>query len=91
MASRNYRVALLPGDGVGPEITEQGRKALAAAAARFGFGIEFETGYSDTDLKAEHTPSVAALTALLFRYARSPTPQSGASRAPHTPRHDRCG
>ena len=45
MASRNYRVALLPGDGVGPEITEQGRKALAAAAARFGFGIEFETGY----------------------------------------------
>lgn len=45
MATRNYRVALLPGDGVGPEITEQGRKALAAAAARFGFGIEFEEGY----------------------------------------------
>lgn len=45
MAARNYRVALLPGDGVGPEITEQGRKALAAAAARFGFGIEFEEGY----------------------------------------------
>lgn len=53
--------------------------------------LEFETGYSDTDLKAEHTPSVAALTALLFRYARSPTPQSGASRAPHTPRHMRSG
>ena len=45
MAARNYRVALLPGDGVGPEITEQGRKALAAAAARFGFGIEFEEGF----------------------------------------------
>jgi 3-isopropylmalate dehydrogenase len=45
MARKHYRIALLPGDGVGPEITEQGRKALAATAERFNFGIEFEEGY----------------------------------------------
>src|SRR5687767_6309107 len=32
-----YRLAVIGGDGVGPEVTAQGLKALEAAAARFGF------------------------------------------------------
>ncbi len=45
MTKKSYCITLLPGDGVGPEITEQGRKALAAAAQRFGFDIRFQQGY----------------------------------------------
>ncbi len=36
-----YRLATIPGDGVGPEVTAEATKALAAAADRFGFGVEF--------------------------------------------------
>ena len=36
-----YRVVAIPGDGVGPEVTEAARRVLAAAAARFGFVIEW--------------------------------------------------
>jgi len=38
----SYRIAVLPGDGTGPEVVEQGIKALEAAAGRFGIGFEFE-------------------------------------------------
>jgi 3-isopropylmalate dehydrogenase len=35
-----YRIAVIAGDGVGPEVTEQSLKALRAAADRFGFGVD---------------------------------------------------
>ncbi len=35
-----YRLASIPGDGVGREVTEQAIRAVEAAAARFGFSIE---------------------------------------------------
>src|SRR4051812_24570092 len=39
-----YRIALLPGDGIGPEVVREGRKALAAAAACVGgFELQWET------------------------------------------------
>ncbi|HEV8360626.1 MAG TPA: isocitrate/isopropylmalate dehydrogenase family protein [Candidatus Thermoplasmatota archaeon] len=34
------RIALLPGDGTGPEVLAQGERVLAAAAERFGLAIE---------------------------------------------------
>lgn len=34
-----YRLAVIGGDGVGPEVTDQALKAIRAAGARFGFGI----------------------------------------------------
>lgn len=40
MAKKTYRIAVLPGDGTGPEVISEGRKALDAAAARFGFACE---------------------------------------------------
>lgn len=49
--------------------------------------LQFETGASEVDLRAEHTPSVATLAALLARFARPPTPQSGT----RSPRHLRTG
>ena len=35
-----YKVALLPGDGTGPEVLAEGLKAIAAAAGRFGFALD---------------------------------------------------
>ena len=35
------RIALLPGDGIGPEVVAEGVKALRAVAARFGHTFEF--------------------------------------------------
>ena len=38
---KSYRIALIPGDGTGPEVVAEGKKALDAAADRFGFGLEY--------------------------------------------------
>ncbi len=40
---KNYRIAVIAGDGIGPEVIAQGIKALNAAATRDGsFAFEFE-------------------------------------------------
>ena len=38
MASKNYKLAVLPGDGTGPEVVAEGMKVLEAASKKFGFG-----------------------------------------------------
>jgi len=43
-----YRIAYIPGDGVGPEITAEGRKVIAAAQKKFGF----QTAWKEYDLGA---------------------------------------
>ena len=43
MDMTNYKVALLPGDGIGPEVIDASLKVLDAAAERFGFGLEYQT------------------------------------------------
>jgi 3-isopropylmalate dehydrogenase len=37
---KTYKIAVIPGDGTGPEVVAEGRKALVAAAAKFGFKLE---------------------------------------------------
>jgi len=39
-----YRVATIPGDGVGPEVVAAARRVVDAAGARFGFRVEW-SGY----------------------------------------------
>lgn len=41
MASGAQKIILLPGDGIGPEVTEQARRVLVAAGARAGLEFEF--------------------------------------------------
>jgi 3-isopropylmalate dehydrogenase len=36
---KSYRIAVLPGDGTGPEVVAEAEKVLDAAASRFGFGL----------------------------------------------------
>lgn len=38
---RKYNVAVIAGDGIGPEVTAEARKVADAAARRFGFAIEW--------------------------------------------------
>jgi 3-isopropylmalate dehydrogenase len=49
MGERRYAVACLPGDGIGPEVVAEARRAVDAAAGRFGFGLE----WTDYDLGAD--------------------------------------
>ena len=37
----NYKIAVIPGDGIGPEIVREARKVLDQAAARFGFTLSY--------------------------------------------------
>lgn len=36
-----YKIPVIPGDGIGPEIIREGRKALEVAGERFGFDIDW--------------------------------------------------
>ncbi|MCF8112003.1 MAG: 3-isopropylmalate dehydrogenase [Desulfobacteraceae bacterium] len=37
----SYTIAVIPGDGTGPEVVNEGIKAMEAAAQRFGFALNF--------------------------------------------------
>jgi 3-isopropylmalate dehydrogenase len=39
-----HRILILPGDGIGPEVTHQARRVLEAVAAREGLSLSFEEG-----------------------------------------------
>jgi len=41
-ARKGYRVAVIPGDGTGPEVIREGRKVLEAAAAAEGFTLAWQ-------------------------------------------------
>jgi 3-isopropylmalate dehydrogenase len=40
----NHKIAVLPGDGIGPEVMEQGTGVLQQVARLYGFGVELEEG-----------------------------------------------
>ncbi len=41
MEKKSYQIAVIPGDGTGPEVVREGVKVLEAAARRFGFTLNF--------------------------------------------------
>ena len=41
--SKNYRIAVIPGDGTGPEVVNEGLKVLEAASSKFNFKYETKT------------------------------------------------
>ncbi len=53
------KIAILPGDGIGPEITEQAMKAVKAVARKFHHELEYEyglTGATAIDQVGDPTP-----------------------------------
>lgn len=41
--NQQYRIAVIPGDGIGNEVVPEGVRVLEAASAKFGFGLDFTT------------------------------------------------
>ena len=41
-ARRSYRIAVIPGDGIGKEVIPPGQRAVEAVAARHGFAVEWD-------------------------------------------------
>ncbi len=39
--SKNYKIAVIPGDGTGPEVIREGLKVLDAASRKYGFTLEY--------------------------------------------------
>jgi len=59
------RIAVLAGDGIGPEVTGEAVRSLAAVAARFGHGFEFtEAPVGAAAMDAGQEPLPAATLAL---------------------------
>ena len=53
--SRSYRIAVIPGDGIGKETTPEGVRVLEQAARKFGFKLEQDWfDFSSYDYYARH-------------------------------------
>ncbi len=53
--SRTYKIAAIPGDGIGKEVLPEGRRVLEAAARRYGFGLQFTpVEWASCDYYAAH-------------------------------------
>jgi tartrate dehydrogenase/decarboxylase/D-malate dehydrogenase len=54
-SNRVYRIAVIPGDGIGKEVMPEGVRALEAAAKRFGFEVQQDWfDFSSYDYYARH-------------------------------------
>lgn len=40
----DYKIAVLPGDGIGPEVVKEGTQVLSQIASLYGFRVEFQEG-----------------------------------------------
>jgi 3-isopropylmalate dehydrogenase len=61
----NFRIALLRGDGIGPEIVDEALRVLRAAGGRFGHEFEFVEAYAGGEAWerfGEHLPAVTIET-----------------------------
>jgi tartrate dehydrogenase/decarboxylase/D-malate dehydrogenase len=53
--TEQYRIASIPGDGIGAEVLPEGRRVLEAAARAYGFGLRFdEFDFASCDYYLEH-------------------------------------
>ncbi|MDA8447824.1 isocitrate/isopropylmalate family dehydrogenase, partial [Acidovorax valerianellae] len=43
MSKTTYKIAVIPGDGIGKEVMPEGLRAIHTAAERFGFALECRT------------------------------------------------
>ena len=62
-----FRIAVLPGDGIGPEVTAAALQVLEAAAARFGLGVEtrsYPIGWAGVEASGEPLPAETKRAAL---------------------------
>ena len=56
---KKYRVAVLAGDGIGPEVMREGLKVLRAVQSRYGMDFEFHeapVGWAGIDAAGKALP-----------------------------------
>jgi tartrate dehydrogenase/decarboxylase/D-malate dehydrogenase len=54
-ANRSYRIAVIPGDGIGREVVPEGVRVLEAAAAQYGFQLQLdEFDFASCDYYLKH-------------------------------------
>ncbi|MEI2265571.1 tartrate dehydrogenase [Erwinia sp. CGal63] len=55
MAVANYRIAVIPGDGIGKEVMPEGVKVISAAAEKFGIALEWSWfDFASADYYQQH-------------------------------------
>jgi len=55
---KSYKITLLPGDGIGPEITNVTHKILELVSRKFGFEIKFkEMPFGGSAIDSDGIPS----------------------------------
>ena len=55
MSKKQYRIAVIPGDGIGKEVMPEGLRALDAASKRFGIALEYRhIEWASCDYYAKH-------------------------------------
>src|SRR3989442_8401617 len=80
---RTYTIAVLPGDGIGPEVIAQAERALEAAGERFG--IEFTLRRFPLGAAGEARPRGPLPAATPPPGARAPAPAFQGRGAPSPP------
>lgn len=52
---RNYKIAVIAGDGIGKEVMPEGLRALEKASSAYGFGLDLQVhNFADCDYYARH-------------------------------------
>ncbi|QTG16886.1 tartrate dehydrogenase (plasmid) [Agrobacterium tumefaciens] len=55
LTNRKYKLAVIPGDGIGKEVVPEGVRVLEAAAKRYGFDVQFDNfDFASCDYYAKH-------------------------------------
>ena len=54
MAEKQYRVAVIPGDGIGREVVPEGIRVLEAAGRKFGIGFRWDEYPWSCEYRAQH-------------------------------------
>jgi isocitrate dehydrogenase len=53
---RNYKIAVIPGDGIGKEVVPEGVRVLEVAAREYGFKLQFdEFDFASCDYYLRHS------------------------------------
>ncbi len=80
--TRNHRIAVLAGDGIGPEVMREALKVLDAAGARFGFTLERTEALVRRARPFRKRRSPPAMLPTRFSSAPSAAPSGTISRIP---------
>jgi tartrate dehydrogenase/decarboxylase/D-malate dehydrogenase len=59
-APRSYRIAAIPGDGIGQEVVPAGVRVLDAAAGRYGFDLRWQWFRWGADYYRQHSVMMPA-------------------------------